>query len=76
MEVYFTSPTLGKIYGTVTTTDQKTYFFKGRNVLISIELCRNQSGDWVCQKDQWLHNHQVQEIGIQIEQTEKWLSAK
>ncbi|MGI4021562.1 MAG: hypothetical protein ACRYFA_08665 [Janthinobacterium lividum] len=75
MEVYFTSPTIGKVYGSVNTEDHKTYYFKGNNVLISIELCRSQSG-WVCQKEHWLHDHQVQEIGLQIDKMEKWLSAQ
>lgn len=75
MEVYFTSPTIGKVYGLVSTEDQKTYFFKGDNVLISIELCRNPSG-WVCRKEHWLHDHQIREIGLQIDEMEKWLSAR
>lgn len=75
MEVYFTSPTLGQIYGTVSTQDHKTYGFKGRNVLICIELCRSNAA-WVCKNEQWLHDHQIQEIGMQIDKMEKWLSAK
>jgi len=76
MEVYFTSPTLGKIYGTVTTEDQLTYFFKGRTVLICIGLCRKETGGWFCPNDQWLHDYQVEEIGQQIDHTENWLSAQ
>jgi hypothetical protein len=75
MEVYFTSPTLGKVYGVVTTQDYKTYLFKGNNVLISIELCKAAQG-WECQKEQWLHDHQIQEIGMQIDELERWLSAR
>ncbi|RYY06777.1 MAG: hypothetical protein EOP43_05295 [Sphingobacteriaceae bacterium] len=75
MEVYFTSPTIGKVYGLVSTEDHKTYHFKGNNVLVSIELCRDASG-WVCQKEHWLHDHQVLEIGLQIDKLEKWLSAQ
>ncbi len=75
MEVYFTSPTLGQIYGTVSTENHITYLFKGHHVLISLELCRTESG-WVCQKDQWLHDYQIEEIGMQIDQLEKWLSAQ
>lgn len=75
MEVYFTSPTLGKIYGLVTTENHKTYCFKGRNVLIYLELNRGQKG-WVCEKEQWLHDSQIKEIGMQIDDMEKWLFAK
>jgi hypothetical protein len=76
MEVYFTSPTLGRIYGIVTTNDQVTYSFKGRAVLICIELCRKPSGGWLCLKEQWLHDHQINEIGQQIDHIENWLSAQ
>lgn len=75
MEVYFTSPILGRIYGTVTTQDQKTYQFKGRNVLICLKLEKN-GLNWVCQKEEWLHDSQVEEIGLQIDEQEKWLSAR
>jgi hypothetical protein len=75
MEVYFTSPTLGKVYGVVTTQDHKNYQFKGNNVLICIEICRTAAG-WEGQKEQWLHDYQIQEIGMQIDELEKWLSAQ
>lgn len=75
MEVYFTSPTLGQILGTVTTTDQEIYQFKGQNVLISIELLRSKTG-WICRKDEWLLPSQIEELGSQIDKTEEWLSAK
>ncbi len=75
MEVYFTSPILGRIYGTVTTQTENVYQFKGRNVLICLELCRNGSA-WACQKEEWLHDSQIREIGSQIDVMEKWLSAQ
>ncbi len=75
MEAYFTSPTLGKIYGTVKTENFETYRFTGRNVLISIELCRNGSR-WICEKEQWLHDFQIKEIGLQIDKMEEWVSSK
>lgn len=75
MEVYFTSPTLGRIYGTVSTENHQTYQFKGCNVLIGLTLCKNRLG-WACEKDQWLHDSQIQEIGAQIDEQEKWLSAR
>ncbi|MVN21396.1 hypothetical protein [Mucilaginibacter arboris] len=75
MEAYFTSPTLGRVYGTVITENHEIYNFIGRNVLINITLCRQLTG-WVCQKDQWLHDFQIAEIGLQIDTVEKWLSAQ
>lgn len=74
MEVYFTSPILGRIYGLATTENHETYLFKGQKVLINIEICRDGTG-WICPKDQWLHDFQVNEIGMQIDNLEKWLSA-
>lgn len=76
MEVYFTSPTLGQIFGTVTTNDRKNYFFTGKNALINVELCRSENGKWFCQKDQWLLDEQIKEIGLQIDKAESWLSAQ
>ena len=75
MEVYFTSPTLGRIYGTVSTENHETYQFKGCQVLISLELNKTGSG-WICQKGQWLHDSQIREIGAQVDEQEKWLSAR
>ena len=75
MEVYFTSPTLGRIYGTVSTQNHETYQFKGSQVLISLTL--NKTGpDWAGEKGQWLHDSQIREIGAQIDEQEKWLSAR
>ncbi|MEX8548301.1 MAG: hypothetical protein V5804_11925 [Mucilaginibacter sp.] len=75
MEVYFTSPTLGRIYGTVSTQNHQTYQFKGSQVLIGLTLNKTGLG-WVCEKGQWLHDSQIQEIGVQIDEQEKWLSAR
>lgn len=75
MEAYFTSPTLGKIYGTVKKEDCETYRFTGQTVLLSIVLCRSRSG-WVCKKEQWLHDSQIKEIGLQIDKMKEWVSAK
>ncbi len=75
MEVYFTSPILGQIYGKVTAECDGLYRFIGRNILVSIELRRLESG-WICEKEEWLHNSQVQELGDQIDKKEDWISAK
>ena len=76
MKVYFTSPILGQIYGTVTKKDQRTYLFKGANALINIELVKTEDSKWVCRKDAWLLDSQIMEIGLQIDQMDAWLSAK
>lgn len=75
MEVYFTSPTLGRIYGTVSTQNHQNYQFKGHNVLICLALFKSEFG-WICEKDQWLHDSQIEEIGMQIDELEKWFSAR
>ncbi|MGI4728430.1 MAG: hypothetical protein ACRYGB_07650 [Janthinobacterium lividum] len=75
MEVYFTSPILGQIYGRVTTEQEDIYQFIGKSVLVSIELKRLESG-WICEQEQWLHDSQVQELGEQIDKAEEWSSAK
>lgn len=75
MKVYFTSPILGRVFGFVTTEDRLTYNFKGQNVLISIEIYRN-GHSWISPKEQWLHDYQINEIGLQIDEQEKFLSAK
>lgn len=75
MEVYFTSPTLGRIYGTISTQNHEVYQFKGRQVLIVLKLCKSECG-WVAEKGQWLHDSQIKEIGMQIDEQEKWLSAR
>ncbi|MGI4750721.1 MAG: hypothetical protein ACRYFB_08810 [Janthinobacterium lividum] len=75
MEVYFTSPILGQIYGRVITENEDMYRFIGKNVLVNIELRRLESG-WICEKEQWLHDSQVEEIGEQIDKAEQWSSAK
>ena len=74
MEVYFTSPILGQIYGRITAENENTYRFIGKNVLVSIELKRQESG-WICEQEQWLHESQVKEIGDQIEEAERLSSA-
>jgi len=74
MEVYFTSPILGQIYGTIN-RQQDSYRFIGKNVLVSIELRRLASG-WICEQEQWLHDSQVQEIGEQIDKAEQLISAR
>lgn len=76
MEVYFTSPILGKIYGVVTTEDHMTYCFKGKNELVGFKLSRKLIGSWICAEDQWLHDYQIKEIGMQIDHLENWLSAQ
>jgi len=43
--------------------------------LLSIVLCRSRSG-WVCKKEQWLHDSQIKEIGLQIDKMKEWVSAK
>ncbi|RYY30693.1 MAG: hypothetical protein EOP41_00080 [Sphingobacteriaceae bacterium] len=75
MEVYFTSPILGQIFGKVTAQGGDTYRFVGKNVLVNIELKRLETG-WICEQEQWLHDSQVQEIGQQIDQAEAWSSAQ
>lgn len=75
MEVYFTSPILGQIYGTVTRQRQDCYRFIGKNVLVNIELRRLSSG-WICELEQWLHDSQVEEIGEQIDKAEQLISAR
>lgn len=75
MEVFFTSPTLGQIFGTITTEDNKNYLFTGKNVLINIDLCRTKTG-WICTKEHWLHDSQIQELGAQIDRNDQQLSTK
>lgn len=75
MEVYFTSPILGQIFGRVTVQGENVYRFIGKNVLVNIELKRLKTG-WVCEQEQWLHDSQVQEIGEQIDKAEEWISAQ
>ncbi|RYY22043.1 MAG: hypothetical protein EOP41_07665 [Sphingobacteriaceae bacterium] len=75
MEVYFTSPILGQIYGKVTAEGGNKYRFTGTNVLVSIELKKLETG-WICEQEQWLHESQVQEIGSQIDKAEEWISAR
>lgn len=75
MEVYFTSPILGQIYGKVTAESDGLYRFIGSSILVSIELRRLESG-WICEKEEWLHNSQVQELGEQIDKEEEWSSAR
>lgn len=74
IEVYFTSPILGQIYGTIT-RQQDNYRFIGKNVLVSIELRRLATG-WICEQEQWLHDSQVQEIGNQIDDAERVAPAR
>lgn len=75
IEVYFTSPILGQIYGKVTAESDGLYRFIGKSVLVNIELRRLESG-WICEKEEWLHDSQVQELGDQIDKEEKWTFAK
>lgn len=75
MEVYFTSPILGQIYGKVTAESGGLYRFIGSSILVSIDLRRFESG-WICEKEEWLHNSQVQELGEQIDKEEEWSSAR
>lgn len=75
MEVYFTSPILGQIHGKVTAESDGLYLFVGSSILVSIELRRLESG-WICEKEEWLHHSQVQELGDQIDKEEEWSSAK
>lgn len=72
MQVYFTSPTLGRIYGVVTTEDGKIYYFKGETVLIGVTLSKSETG-WMCLKESWLHDYQIAEVGLQIDICEKKL---
>lgn len=75
MEVYFTSPILGQIYGKVTAESDGLYRFIGNSILVSIDLRRFESG-WICVKEEWLHHSQVQELGEQIDKEEEWSSAR
>lgn len=75
MEVFFTSPILGQIYGKVTAQSNGSYRFIGKSILVSIDLRRLESG-WICEKEEWLHDSQVQELGEQIDKEEEWISAR